>query len=201
MRANFVDAYARLVAMKLFSRRAVDYFRSASLEDRRYLLFNPMTKAKVTMEGETVMRSLHDVIAAKGYEKNTMFREVAQLIGCLPRLEGTVHVNVGLVLKFMPNYMFNPLDYPEIPVRDDASRRRVLLEPGTHPRRGSDPVRRLDAGVRAALAQSRTSRGSTSRRRHSRSCSPPPLRTPSSRRTWTSCSTSGTCSRSSCTAS
>ena len=151
VRANFVDSYARLVAMKLFSRRAVDYFRSASLEDRRYLLFNPMTKAKVTMEGETVVRSLHDVIAAKGYEKNTMFREVAQLIGCLPRLEGTVHVNVGLVLKFMPNYMLNPLDYPAIPVRDDLGRRRLLLEPGTHPRRGSDPLRRLDAGVRGAL--------------------------------------------------
>ena len=27
------------------------------------------------------MRALHDVVAAKGYEKNTMFREVAQLIG------------------------------------------------------------------------------------------------------------------------
>ena len=110
VRANFVDAYSRLVAMKLFSQRSVDYFRSASLDDRRYLLFNPMTKAKVTMEGETVLRALHDVIAAKGYEKNTMFREVSQLIGTLPRLEGTVHVNVGLVLKFMPNYMFNPAE-------------------------------------------------------------------------------------------
>ena len=57
VRANFVDAYARLVAMKLFSRRAIDYFRSASLDDRRYLLFNPMTKTKVTTEGETVMRA------------------------------------------------------------------------------------------------------------------------------------------------
>ena len=81
VRTNFVDAYARMIAMKLFSQRSVDYFRSASLDDRRYLLFNPMTKAKVTMEGETVLRSLHDVIAAKGYEKNTMFREVAQFIG------------------------------------------------------------------------------------------------------------------------
>src|SRR6201995_1803874 len=102
VRVNFVDAYARLIAMKLFSQRSVDYFRSASLDDRRYLLFNPMTKAKVTMEGETVLRALHDVIAAKGYEKNTMFREVAQLIGTLPRLEGTVHVNVGLVLTSIP---------------------------------------------------------------------------------------------------
>jgi acyl-CoA dehydrogenase len=119
VRANFVNSYARLIAMKLFSQRSVDYFRSASLEDRRYLLFNPMTKAKVTMEGETVLRSLHDVVAAKGYEKNTMFREVSQFIGTLPRLEGTVHVNLGLVLKFMPNYMFNPTDYPEIPTRNE----------------------------------------------------------------------------------
>ena len=56
VRANFVDAYARLVAMKLFSQRSVDYLRSASLDDRRYLLFNPVTKAKVTMEGETIVR-------------------------------------------------------------------------------------------------------------------------------------------------
>jgi acyl-CoA dehydrogenase len=84
-------------------------------------LFNPVTKAKVTMEGETIVRILHDVVAAKGYEKNTMFREVAQLIGALPRLEGTVHVNVGLVLKFMPQYMLNPAQYEAIPMRNDAA--------------------------------------------------------------------------------
>ena len=186
VRANFVDSYARLVAMKLFSRRAVDYFRSASLEDRRYLLFNPMTKAKVTMEGETVVRSLHDVIAAKGYEKNTMFREVAQLIGCLPRLEGTVHVNVGLVLKFMPNYMLNPLDYPAIPVRDDA---QTTSSSGTRDRPAARVGSASPTGRRCTRStpQSRTSRGSTNRRWHSRSCSPPPLRTPGSRRTWASC--------------
>jgi acyl-CoA dehydrogenase len=137
-----VDAYARMIAMKAFSRRAVDYFRSASLEDRRYLLFNPMTKAKVTMEGETVMRALHDVIAAKGYEKNTMFREVAQLIGCLPRLEGTVHVNVGLVLKFMPNYMLNPREYPDIPVRNDASDDTFFWNQG--PTRGAGAIQFAD---------------------------------------------------------
>lgn len=142
VRANFVDAYSRLVAMKLFSGRAVDYFRSASLDDRRYLLFNPMTKAKVTMEGETVLRALHDVIAAKGYEKNTMFREVAQLIGTLPRLEGTVHVNVGLVLKFMPNYMLNPAQYPEIPTRDDAADDTFFWNQG--PTRGAGKVQFAD---------------------------------------------------------
>ncbi len=142
VRANFVDSYARLVAMKLFSQRAVDYLRSASLEDRRYLLFNPVTKAKVTMEGETILRALHDVVAAKGYEKNTMFREVAQLIGALPRLEGTVHVNVGLVLKFMPNYMLNPTDYPEIGTRNDAADDVFFWNQG--PTRGAGKVQFAD---------------------------------------------------------
>jgi acyl-CoA dehydrogenase len=142
VRANFVDAYTRLIAMKLFSQRCVDYFRSASLDDRRYLLFNPMTKAKVTMEGETVVRALHDVIAAKGYEKNTMFREVAQLIGTLPRLEGTVHVNVGLVLKFMPNYMFNPAAYPPIPTRTDPADDVFFWNQG--PTRGAAKVQFAD---------------------------------------------------------
>src|ERR1700752_444031 len=142
VRVNFVDAYARLIAMKLFSQRSVDYFRSDGLDDRRYLLFNPMTKAKVTMEGEVVLRLLHDVIAAKGYEKNTMFREVAQLIGTLPRLEGTVHVNVGLVLKFMPNYMFNPKEYPEIPTRNDPADDTFFWNQG--PTRGAAKVRFAD---------------------------------------------------------
>ena len=142
VRTNFVDAYSRLIAMKLFSQRSVDYFRGASLDDRRYLLFNPMTKAKVTMEGETVLRSLHDVIAAKGYEKNTMFREVSQLIGTLPRLEGTVHVNVGLVLKFMPNYMLNPKEYPELPTRNDATDDTFFWNQG--PTRGAGKVQFAD---------------------------------------------------------
>ncbi|MFM1728930.1 acyl-CoA dehydrogenase family protein [Prescottella soli] len=138
VRSNFVDAYTRLVAMKLFSARAVDYFRSAGPEDRRYLLFNPMTKAKVTSEGEAVVALLHDVIAAKGYEKDTYFREAAELIGTLPKLEGTVHVNVGLILKFMPNYLFNPVDYPAVGTRDDAADDVFFWEQG--PARGAAKV-------------------------------------------------------------
>src|SRR6201996_6467661 len=121
VRASFVEAYARLIAMKSFSDRAIDYFRSASLDDRRYLLFNPVTKSKVTSEGEAVVTLLWDVLAAKGFEKNTYFCEVARLIGALPRLEGTVHVNVAQILKFMPNYMFNPATYPEIGTRHDPA--------------------------------------------------------------------------------
>ncbi|MFI6999425.1 acyl-CoA dehydrogenase family protein [Nocardia sp. NPDC050175] len=142
VRTNFVDAYARIVAMKLFSDRAVDYFRSASLEDRRYLLFNPMTKSKVTSEGETVMTLLLDVLAAKGFEKNTYFAEVARLINTLPRLEGTVHVNVGQILKFMPNYLFNPKDYPEIGTRQDAADDEFFWQQG--PARGAGKVQFAD---------------------------------------------------------
>ena len=121
VRQNFVDAYARLAAMKLFADRSVDYFRSADENDRRYLLFNPITKMKVTSEGEHVIDLLWDVIAAKGFEKDTYFTRATADIRALPKLEGTVHVNLALVLKFMPNYFFNPKAYDEVPTRHDAT--------------------------------------------------------------------------------
>ncbi|KAB7758875.1 acyl-CoA dehydrogenase family protein [Mycolicibacterium mucogenicum] len=142
VRASFVDVYARLIAMKLFSDRAIDYFRSAGLDDRRYLLFNPVTKSKVTSEGERVITLLWDVLAAKGFEKNTYFNEVNRLIGALPRLEGTVHVNVAQILKFMPNYMFNPASYPEIGTRDDAADDVFFWAQG--PARGASKVQFAD---------------------------------------------------------
>ncbi|GAA3031667.1 acyl-CoA dehydrogenase [Gordonia defluvii] len=121
VQANFVEAFTRLVAMKLFSTRAIDYFRSASRDDRRYLLFNPLTKSKVTSEGERVVTLLLDVVAAKGYEKRTFFQQVNRFAGWLPRLEGTVHVNVSQIVKFMPNYLFRPAQYPAVPPRPDAT--------------------------------------------------------------------------------
>jgi acyl-CoA dehydrogenase len=142
VRASFVDVYARLIAMKLFSDRAIDYFRSAGLDDRRYLLFNPVTKSKVTSEGERVITLLWDVLAAKGFEKNTYFNEVNRLIGALPRLEGTVHVNVAQILKFMPNYMFNPRSYPQIGTRDDAADDVFFWAQG--PARGASKVQFAD---------------------------------------------------------
>jgi len=121
VRSGFVDAYARLTAMKLFSDRAVDYFRSAGPDDRRYLLFNPITKMKVTTEGERVIDLLWDVIAAKGFEKDTYFKMATRDIRALPKLEGTVQVNLALVLKFMPNFLFQPQDYPPVPARHHPS--------------------------------------------------------------------------------
>jgi acyl-CoA dehydrogenase len=121
VRRLLTDAYARLVAMRLVCTRASDYMRSASADDRRYLLYSPLTKAKVTSEGERVITALWDVIAAKGVEKDTFFETVAREIGLLPRLEGTVHINIGLLAKFMPNYLFAPdAALPVIGRRDDA---------------------------------------------------------------------------------
>jgi len=125
------DAYCRLVAMKLFSERSIDYMRSASPDDRRYLLYNPMVKMKVTIQGEEVINLIWDVIAAKGFEKEPFFEVATQEIRMLPKLEGTAHVNMALIVKFLKNYFFNPKDYPEVPRRDDLANDDYLFNQGT----------------------------------------------------------------------
>lgn len=111
----FVDAYARLIAMRLFALRASDYMRVASARDRRYLLYNPVMKMKVTTQGEDVINLLWDVIAAKGFERDTYFSIATRDIRALPKLEGTVHVNIALIVKFMANYFFKPADFAPVP--------------------------------------------------------------------------------------
>ena len=130
IRQFFVDAWTRLVAMKMFAQRASDYMRAASEEDRRYLLYNPMVKMKVTTQGEEVINLLWDVIAAKGFEKDMYFEMAARDIRALPKLEGTVHVNMALIIKFMANYFFNPGDFPKIPRRDDPANDDFLFNQG-----------------------------------------------------------------------
>ncbi|MDI3403649.1 acyl-CoA dehydrogenase family protein [Streptomyces cavernicola] len=139
VRRELADAYVRLVGMKLFSDRAVDYFRTAGPDDRRYLLFNPMTKMKVTTEGEKVVDLMWDVIAAKGFEKDNYFAQAAVEIRGLPKLEGTVHVNLALILKFMRNHLLDPAEYPAVPTRLDAADDDFLFRQG--PARGLGSVR------------------------------------------------------------
>lgn len=139
VRRELADAYVRLVGMKLFSDRAVDYFRSAGPDDRRYLLFNPMTKMKVTTEGEKVIDLMWDVIAAKGFEKDTYFAQAAVEIRGLPKLEGTVHVNLALILKFMRNHLLDPAGYEPVTTRLDAADDAFLFRQG--PARGLGSVR------------------------------------------------------------
>ncbi|WP_258028945.1 acyl-CoA dehydrogenase family protein, partial [Streptomyces fradiae] len=139
VRRELTDAYVRLVGMKAFSDRAVDYFRSAGPDDRRYLLFNPMTKMKVTTEGEKVVDLMWDVIAAKGFEKDTYFAQAAAEIRSLPKLEGTVHVNLALILKFMRNHLLDPVAYEPVPARPDAADDDFLFRQG--PARGLGSIR------------------------------------------------------------
>jgi len=141
----FVDAYTRLVAMKFFSLRASDYFRSASKDDRRYMLYNPMVKMKVPSQGELVINLIWDVIAAKGFEKDVFFEMAATDIRALPKLEGTVHVNMALIIKFMANYFFNPGEFPEIDKRDDAVCDEFLFNQG--PTRGLGKIQFHDFNI------------------------------------------------------
>jgi acyl-CoA dehydrogenase len=138
-KALFTDAYARLIAMKLVAQRSSDYMRSATAEDRRYLLYNPVVKMKVTTQGEDVINHMWDVIAAKGFEKDTYFEMAARDIRALPKLEGTVHVNIALIVKFMENYFFHPEDLPVVPRRDDAANDDFLFAQG--PTRGLGKIR------------------------------------------------------------
>ncbi|MBF0241655.1 MAG: acyl-CoA dehydrogenase [Desulfamplus sp.] len=124
------DAFARLTAMKLFAKRNADYMRRASKDDRRYLLYNPLTKMKVTTQGEEVINLMWDVIAAKGFEKDTYFEMAAIDIRALPKLEGTVHVNMALIVKFMANYLFAPAELPDIPIVNEPVNDDFLFNQG-----------------------------------------------------------------------
>jgi acyl-CoA dehydrogenase len=141
----FTDAYARLVAMKLFTRRAADYMRVASPNDRRYLLYNSVVKMKVTTQGEEVIDLLWDVIAAKGFEKDMYFESASMDIRALPKLEGTVHVNIALILKFMANYFFNPAEYAAIGQRSEPNNDDYLFRQG--PAKGMGDIQFHDYNV------------------------------------------------------
>ena len=123
VKKNFMDAWLRIVGMKLYQRRSTDYFRNANAQDRRYLLYNPTSKMKVTLQAEDVINLLWEVIAAKGFEKDTYFSLGASDIRGPSKLEGTVHVNVQLIRKFMKNYFFNAAAYspvaPDFSLKDD----------------------------------------------------------------------------------
>jgi acyl-CoA dehydrogenase len=151
VRQLFCDAYCRLAAMKLFALRASDYMRAASAEDRRYLLYNPIVKMKVTTQGEEVINHLWDVISAKGFERDTYFEMAARDIRALPKLEGTVHVNMALIIKFMSNYFFNPAEFPRISKRDGLENDDFLFNQG--PTKGLGKIQFHDYNIAYNSAQ------------------------------------------------
>ena len=120
IRAFLTEAFVRTNAIKLYALRSRDYFRRMSADDRRYLLFNPIQKMKATTQAGEVIHLLMDVVCAKGFEWDTYLSDAYNTADMLYRLEGTAHVNMALVLKFMQNYFFNNIEYPEIGIADEA---------------------------------------------------------------------------------
>jgi acyl-CoA dehydrogenase len=113
------QAYARLLAMKLYAYRALDYVRIATPNDRRYLLFCAVQKAKVSTEGVKVISQLSECIGAKGFEADTYFEMALRDVQLIPGLEGSMHINLGLAGQFIPAY-FNNAD-PKLPFPESSS--------------------------------------------------------------------------------
>ena len=107
VRAAMAHAYAKLTAMKLFAYRALDYLHAATAEDRRYLLFASVQKAKVSTEGVKVMTLLTECIGAKGFEADTFFESALRDVPLVPTLEGSTHINHQGVAQFSRAYFGN----------------------------------------------------------------------------------------------
>jgi acyl-CoA dehydrogenase len=97
-------AYAKLTAMKLFAYRALDYLHAANAEDRRYLLFASVQKARVSTEGIKVMALLSECIGAKGFEADTYFESALRDVPLVPALEGSTHINHQSAAQFLRAY-------------------------------------------------------------------------------------------------
>jgi acyl-CoA dehydrogenase len=67
------------------------------------------------------------------------FEMAARDIRALPKLEGTVHVNIALIVKFMANYFFNPAACAPVPRRSDAANDAFLFDQG--PTKGLGAIR------------------------------------------------------------
>jgi hypothetical protein len=93
---------------------------------------------QVTTEGERIVRLLAEVISAKGFERDSYFQTAKSIVDGLPKLEGTVHVNRALLLKFLPAYLFGgeALDAP--PARHDDADDAFLFAQG--PTRGLSKI-------------------------------------------------------------
>jgi acyl-CoA dehydrogenase len=104
LRATMGQAYARLTAMKLYAYRALDYVHAAAADDRRYLLFAAVQKARVSAEGVRVVDSLSECVGAKAFEADTYLEMALRDARLFPGLEGSAHINLVLTTQFVPRY-------------------------------------------------------------------------------------------------
>jgi acyl-CoA dehydrogenase len=77
------------------------------------------------------------------------FEMAARDIRALPKLEGTVHVNIALIVKFMANYFFAPAEYPAAPTLSAAANDDFLFNQG--PARGLGRIQFHDYDAAYAL--------------------------------------------------
>ena len=108
IRAAAAQAAARLVAMKLYAYRAIDYVHAATADDRRYLFFCAVQKAKVSTEGVKVMTLLSECVGAKGFEADTFFEMALRDVQLIPLLESSAHINLGFTAQFIGRYFGSP---------------------------------------------------------------------------------------------
>jgi acyl-CoA dehydrogenase len=104
IRTAMAHAYAKLTAMKLFAYRAVDYLHAARPDDRRYLLFASVQKARVSSEAVKVMTLLSECIGARGFEADTYFESALRDVPMVPVLEGSTHINHQMIAQFLRGY-------------------------------------------------------------------------------------------------
>lgn len=119
IRTAAVLAFARLTAMKLYAYRALDYLQAARDDDRRYLLWSAVQKAKVSTEGVKVMELLSECIGAKGFEADTYFESALREAQMIPSLESSTHINFGLTAQFIDAYFAKPVG--EVPTPKSLS--------------------------------------------------------------------------------
>ncbi|HKI35283.1 MAG TPA: acyl-CoA dehydrogenase [Gemmataceae bacterium] len=108
IRAATAFAFARLTAMKLYAYRALDYLQASGDDERRYLLFGAVQKAKVSTEGVKVMGLLSECIGGRGFEAETYFESALRDTQLIPGLEGSTHINFGLTAQFIDTYFTTP---------------------------------------------------------------------------------------------
>lgn len=107
LRDTMTFAFARLVAMKLYAYRALDYLQAAGPGDRRYLLFNAVQKARVSTEGVKVLAALSECVGARGFEAETYIESALRDASMIPALEGSTHINFSLAAQFAAAYFAN----------------------------------------------------------------------------------------------
>ncbi len=109
LRETMAVAFARLAAMKMYAYRALDYLQTAGPDDRRYLLFSAVQKARVSTEGVKVLAAVSECVGARGFESDTFIESALRDGVLIPGLEGSTHINFAQAVQFVGTY-FAPDD-------------------------------------------------------------------------------------------